>query len=49
MPYFIKGNKVVKKYGGKTTTVGSSKNPKKYKRTLEAVEHGYKPKVKGSF
>lgn len=39
MPYSIKGNTVVKK--GKV--VGHSKNPKKYIRTLRAVEHGWKP------
>ena len=44
MPYTIKGNKVVKKTTGKV--VGKSKNPKKYLRVLEAVEHGWKPKKK---
>jgi len=41
MPYEIKGNTVVKKDTGKV--VGHSKNPKKYIRTLRAVEHGWKP------
>ena len=41
MPYKIKGDEVVKKDGGKV--VGHSKNPKKYLRTLEAVEHGWRP------
>jgi len=43
MPYVIKGNSVYKKNGKK---VGTSKNPKKYLRTLQAVEHGFKPKQK---
>lgn len=48
MPYKIVGNKVVKKNSGKV--VGKSKNPKKYLRTLQAVEHGFKPdRVKGRF
>lgn len=37
MPYKISGNRVVKKGTGKT--VGKSKNPKKYLRVLNAVEH----------
>lgn len=41
MPYSIKGNAVIKKDSGKT--VGHSKNPKKYMRVLNAVEHGWKP------
>ena len=41
MPYAIKGNKVVKKGTGKL--VGKSKNPKKYLRVLQAVEHGWVP------
>ena len=45
MPYKIKGNKVVKKDSGKV--VGKSKNPKKYLRTLQAVEHGWKPRKQG--
>jgi hypothetical protein len=44
MPYKIKGKTVVKKSTGKV--VGHSKNPKKYLRTLEAVEHGMKSKNK---
>lgn len=44
MPYQIKGNSVVKKSTGKV--VGKSKNPKKYLRVLQAVEHGFKPKKK---
>lgn len=48
MPYEIIGNKVVKKNTGRV--VGKSKNPKKYLRTLQAVEHGWRPsKVKGKF
>lgn len=49
MPYKIKGNKVVKKNSGKV--VGRSKNPRKYLRTLNAIEHGFRPKskIKGSF
>jgi len=42
MPYAIKGNTVIKKNTGEV--VGHSKNPKKYLRTLQAVEHGWKPK-----
>jgi len=41
MPYAIKGNKVVKKTTGKV--VGKSKNPKKYMRTMMAIEHGFVP------
>ncbi len=44
MPYTIKGNTVVKKDTGKV--VGHSKNPKKYMRTLQAIEHGWKPSKK---
>jgi hypothetical protein len=44
MPYKIKGNKIIKKTTGKV--VGKSKNPKKYLRVLQAVEHGWKPKRK---
>lgn len=46
MPYKIKGNAVVKKDTGKV--VGRSKNPKKYLRTLQAIEHGWKPSGKKS-
>jgi hypothetical protein len=45
MPYAIRGNAVVKKKTGKV--VGRSKSPKKYLRTLQAVEHGWKPSGKG--
>ncbi len=41
MPYAIRGNKVIKKDTGEV--VGTSKNPKKYLRVLQAVEHGWKP------
>ncbi len=41
MPYKVKGNSVVKKDSGKV--VGHSKNPKKYLRVLQAVEHGWVP------
>jgi len=41
MPYAIKGNTVVKKDSGKV--VGHSANPRKYLRTLQAIEHGFKP------
>ena len=41
MPYKIVGKSVVKKDSGKV--VGHSANPKKYLRTLQAVEHGWKP------
>jgi len=41
MPYEIKGNSVIRKDTGKI--VGHSDNPKKYLRTLNAVEHGWKP------
>jgi hypothetical protein len=42
MPYKIKGNTVTKH--GKV--VGHSKNPKKYKRVLDAVSHGWRPTFK---
>lgn len=45
MPYAIRGNTVIKKNTGKV--VGHSKNPKKYMRVLQAVEHGWKPTGKG--
>jgi hypothetical protein len=45
MPYAIRGNSVVKKNSGKV--VGHSKNPKKYLRTLNAVEHGFVPNALG--
>ncbi len=41
MPYAIRGGAVIKKNTGKV--VGHSKNPKKYLRTLQAIEHGFKP------
>jgi len=41
VPYKIKGSAVVKRDSGKV--VGHSKNPKKYLRTLQAIEHGFKP------
>lgn len=41
MPYKVVGKTVVRKDTGKV--VGHSKNPKKYIRTLQAVEHGWKP------
>ena len=44
MPYAIKDNKVIKKDTGKV--VGKSKNPKKYLRTLNAIDHGWKPSGK---
>ena len=44
MPYKIKGNTVIKKSTGKV--VGKSKNPKKYIRTLNAIEHGFVPTKK---
>ena len=45
MPYAIRGNSVVKKNSGKI--VGHSKNPKKYMKVLNMVEHGIMPKVLG--
>ena len=41
MPYAIRGKTVIKKDSGKV--VGHSEHPEKYLRTLEAVEHGWKP------
>ena len=41
MPYMIKGKSVIKKTTGKV--IGHSKNPKKYMKTLNAIEHGFKP------
>ena len=43
MPYKIKGSTVTKH--GKV--VGHSKNPKKYLRTLNAIEHGFVPNALG--
>lgn len=45
MPYARKGNTIVKKDTGEV--VGHSKNPKKYLRVLQAVEHGWEPPKKG--
>lgn len=44
MPYSIKGSAVVKADSGKV--VGHSRNPKRYLRTLQAVEHGWRPSGK---
>ncbi len=44
MPYIVRDGAVYKKDSGKK--VGSSRNPKKYLRVLNAVEHGWKPKKK---
>lgn len=44
MPYKIIGNKVVKRDSGKV--VGTSSNPKRYKKVLEAIAHGWKPTKK---
>ena len=41
MPYAIKGKTVYKKNTGEK--VGDSANPKRYLRTLQAIEHGWKP------
>lgn len=41
MPYSIKGSNVINKDTGKV--VGKTKNPKKYMRTLQAIEHGFVP------
>lgn len=41
MPYAIRGNAVIKKTTGKV--VGHSKDPKRYLRTLEAIDHGWTP------
>ena len=46
MPYAIRGNTVIKKDTGKI--VGKSNNPKRYLRTLQAVEHGWKPATKSA-
>ncbi len=47
MPYAIRNKTVIKKNTGKV--VGHSRNPKKYMRVLQAVEHGWKPTGKKSF
>jgi hypothetical protein len=44
MPYAVRGNTVVKRTTGKV--VGHSKDPKKYMRVLQAVEHGWTPTKK---
>ena len=44
MPYAIKGNSVIKKTTGKV--VGHSSNPKEYLKTLNAIDHGWKPTKK---
>jgi len=46
MPYKIVGHSIVKRDTGKV--VGHSKNPKKYLRVLQAVEHGWVPTHKRS-
>ena len=42
MPYRIKGKSVQKKSNG-WHKVGKSNKPKKYIKTLRAVEHGWRP------
>ena len=42
MPYQVRGKAVVKKTTGEV--VGHSDNPKKYLRTLNAIDHGWRPK-----
>ena len=44
MSYIIHGKSVVKKNTGKV--VGHSKNPKKYIKTLRAIENGWRPSGK---
>jgi len=46
VPYVKKGNTVYKKEDGHLKKVGTSKNPDKYIKTLNAVSHGFKPKKK---
>jgi len=41
MPYKIKGKTVVRADTGKV--IGHSRNPRKYLRVLNAIEHGWKP------
>ncbi len=43
-PYVIRDSGVYKADSGKL--VGKSRNPKKYKRVLDAIEAGWKPKKK---
>lgn len=45
MPYKIKGKSVYKKTNG-LKKVGKSKNPKKYKKVLEAIHRGWRPTKK---
>lgn len=42
MPYVIREDDVYRADTGKK--VGHSKNPKKYKKVLNAIDHGWKPK-----
>lgn len=42
MPYTVRDNTVYKSDTGKK--VGSSRNVKKFVRTLRAIEHGWRPK-----
>ena len=44
MPYAIRGKKVVKTNTGEL--VGHSEDPKMYLKTLQAIEHGWKPPKK---
>lgn len=44
MPYTLGKRGVYKKTAKGKKLVGHSKNPKKYLRMLNAVEHGWKPK-----
>jgi len=44
MPYVIRDGGVYRADTGKK--VGKSRNPKKYLRVLNAIEHGWKPKKK---
>jgi hypothetical protein len=45
MPYEVKGKAVYRKDTGKL--VGKSKKPKKYLRTLNAIDHGWQPTMRG--
>jgi hypothetical protein len=42
MPYIVRDNTVYKKTDGQKK-VGSSRNVKKYVKTLRAIEKGWKP------
>ncbi len=44
MPYVVRDNAVYRSDTGKK--VGKSKNPKRYLKTLRAIEHGWHPKKK---